>query len=158
MLRIVPIDLKAANAFVLAHHRHNGKVLVHRFSISCYDGDRLCGVAIVGNPSARNLCDGETLEIKRCCTDGTRNACSILYGRCCAIAKLLGYKKVITYITAEENGASLRASNFVLDAENVGGDGWDRPKRPRRVTEMTLFGESPVSYPIGPKKRYIKTL
>lgn len=160
MLRIVPIDLKAANAYVLTHHRHNGKVLVHRFSISVYDGDRLCGVAIVGNPSARKLCDGETLEIKRCCTDGTRNACSILYGRCCAIAKLMGYKRVITYITAEENGASLRASNFVLDAENVGGgvNGWNMPSRPRMVTEMTLFGENAASYPIGPKKRYIKNL
>lgn len=121
MLRIVPIDLKEANAFVMKHHRHNGKVLVHRFSLSVYDGDRMCGVAIVGNPSARALCDGYTLEIKRVCTDGTRNACSILYGRCAQIAKLMGYKKVITYITTEETGASLRASNFVLEAENVGG-------------------------------------
>lgn len=159
-LRIVPIDLKAANAFVLKHHRHNGKVLVHRFSISVYDGDRICGVAIVGNPSARCLCDGLTLEIKRCCTDGTRNACSMLYGRCCQIAKLMGYKRMFTYITEEETGASLRASNFVLDAENVGGgaNGWNMPSRPRTVMEMTLFGEVAPSYPIGPKKRYIKEL
>ena len=120
----------------------------------------MCGVAIVGNPSARKLCDGFTLEIHRCCTDGTRNACSILYGRCCAIAKLLGYKKVITYITAEEHGASLKASNFVLDAENVGGkeNGWNMPSRPRIVKEMTLFCELSASYPIGPKKRYVKNL
>lgn len=69
-LTIRPIDLKSANEYVMKNHRHNGKVLVHRFSISCYDDDRLCGVAIVGNPSARLLDDGETVEIKRCCTDG----------------------------------------------------------------------------------------
>lgn len=121
MLQIRPIDLKSANEFVVKHHRHNGKVLVHRFSISVYDGDRLCGVAICGNPVARKLDDGDTLEVKRCCTDGTRNACSILYGRCAKIAKDMGYKKIITYITNEEFGASLRASNYVLEADGVGG-------------------------------------
>ena len=39
-------------------------------------GDRLCGVAICGRPVARYLDDGLTLEILRCCTDGTYNACS----------------------------------------------------------------------------------
>lgn len=63
MLSIRPIDLKSANRYVLDNHRHNGKVLVHRFSIACYDGDRLCGVAIVANPSARKLDDGRTVEV-----------------------------------------------------------------------------------------------
>ena len=142
----------------MRHHRHNGKVLIHRFSLAVYDNNRICGVAIVGNPSARKLDDGFTLEIHRCCTDGTRNACSILYGRCAQIAKLMGYKKIITYIISDENGASLRASNFVLEADNVGGgaNGWNVPSRPRIVTEMTLFGEKPPKYPIGKKKRYVK--
>lgn len=159
-LRIAPTNLKEANDYVTRHHRHNGKVLIHRFSLSVYDGDRICGVAIVGNPSARRLDDGVTLEILRCCTDGTRNACSMLYGRCAQIAKLMGFKKIITYITQEENGASLRASNFVLEADNVGGGekGWNVPSRPRIVTEMTLFGETPPKYPIGKKKRYVKYL
>ena len=108
MLTIRPIDLKAANAYVIANHRHNGKVLVHRFSLSVYDGDRLCGVAIVGNPTARKLDDGETVEVKRVCTDGTHNACSILDGRCARVAKEMGYKRIITYTLEEEGGASLR--------------------------------------------------
>lgn len=104
MLTIRPIDLKAANAYVMANHRHNGKVLVHRFSLSVYEGDRLCGVAIVGNPTARKLDDGVTVEVKRVCTDGTYNACSILYGRCARVAKDMGYKKIITYTLSEEGG------------------------------------------------------
>ena len=121
MLTIKPLDLKAANAYVMAHHRHNGKVLVHRFSIGVYDGDKLCGVAIVGNPVARKLCDDLTVEVHRCCTDGTRNACSILYGRCARIAREMGFKKIITYILESESGVTMRAAGWLIDAENVGG-------------------------------------
>lgn len=157
MLTIKPIDLKAANAYVMANHRHNGKVLVHRFSLSVYDGDRLCGVAIVGNPTARKLDDGETVEVKRVCTDGTYNACSILYSRCARVAKEMGYKRIITYTLEEEGGASLRASGWKVDAEGVGGkNGWDMPSRPRIVHETTLFGEVVASYPLGEKIRWIK--
>lgn len=159
MLTIKPIDLKSANAFVLAHHRHNGKVLVHRFSIACYDDDRLCGVAIVSNPSARKLDDGKTVEVKRVCTDGTYNACSILYGRCARIAKEMGWERIITYLLESENGASLRASGWEIEKEGVGGKNWDVPSRPRVVKEQTLFGDKVASYPIDQKKtRWVKQL
>lgn len=136
MLTIKPMDLKSANAYVLANHRHNGKILVHRFSIGCYDGDRLCGVAICGNPNARKLDDGATIEVKRVCTDGTKNACSILYGRCARIAKEMGFGKIITYILQSEQGTSLRASGWEIEAENVGGARKDGmfPQDPGRLS------------------------
>ena len=160
MLTIRPLDLKKANEYVIANHRHNGKVLIHRFSIGCYDGDKLCGVAICGNPSARKLDDGKTIEVHRVYTDGTHNACSILYGRCARIAKEMGYARIITYITKEEPGTSLKASGWTLDADDVGGgkNGWNVPSRPRVVTQMTLFGEVTATYPIGRKKRYVTIL
>ena len=55
------------------------------------------------------------LKVNRLCTDGTRNACSMLYGACIRVAKAMGYKKVITYTLESENGASLKASNFIYD-------------------------------------------
>ena len=159
MLFIKPIDLKTANSFVLEHHRHNGKVLVHRFSIAVYEGDKMVGVAICGNPSARKLDDGKTVEVKRVCTDGTYNACSILYGRCARIAKEMGWEKIITYTLEQEGGASLRASGWKVDAENVGGKSWDMPSRPRIVRQETLFGIQEASYPVDVKKtRWIKQL
>ena len=160
MIEIRPIDLKSANEYVLKNHRHNGKVLVHRFSISCWEDGRLCGVAICGNPSARALDDGATIEIKRLCTDGTRNACSILYGRCARIAKDMGFKKIITYITEYETGVSLKASGFILEDGNCGGkaNGWDTPSRHRVVSERNLFGEVTASYPLCKKQRYYKSL
>ena len=47
----------------------------------------------------------------------------MLYGACCRIAKDMGYRKIITYILQSENGASLKASNFVCDGE-AGGTHW----------------------------------
>ena len=80
MLELRPCDYATARDFVGLHHRHNKPPPGHKFSIACYDGDRLCGVVMVGRPVARYCDDGLTLEVNRCCTDGTRNACTILYG------------------------------------------------------------------------------
>lgn len=82
MLEIRPMHLKPAREFVGKYHRHNIPPVGGKFAISCFEGERLCGVAICGRPTARKLDDGATLEIYRNCTDGTRNACTKLYGAC----------------------------------------------------------------------------
>jgi hypothetical protein len=128
MLSIRPIHLKDAKEFVRKYHRHNIPPVGGKFAIACYDDERLCGVAICGRPIARHFDDGFTLEIYRNCTDGTYNACSKLYGACLRIAKNMGYKKIITYTLASENGASLRASNFIYDGE-AGGIAWNGTRR-----------------------------
>ena len=154
MLEIRPIKLRDANAYVAEHHRHNIPTNGHKFSVACYDGDRLCGVAIAGQPVARKLDDGLTIEIRRVCTDGTRNACSILYGACSRCARDMGYKRVITYTLQSESGASLKASGFIYDGE-AGGVSWNVPSRPREETQMTLFGEE-RKYPNEKKIRWVK--
>lgn len=120
-LTVMPITLDAANAFVRAHHRHSRPVVGSKFSIGAMDGARLCGVAIVGRPIARRLDDTLTAEVLRLCTDGTRNACSLLYGACRKAAKAMGYRKIYTYTLPDEGGASLRAAGYVLDKETAGG-------------------------------------
>lgn len=122
-LRIVPITFKEACLFIEKHHRHHKPTVGHKFSIGCMAGDDLCGVAVCGRPVSRYLDNGLTLEVNRVCTDGTRNACSKLYGACCRIAKNMGYTKIITYTLKSENGASLRASNFENDGQ-AGGKNW----------------------------------
>lgn len=112
-LRIAPISIRDANAFVEEHHRHHGKKTGCRFAISCVSGGVLHGVAICSNPVARNADDGLTLEVSRCCTDGTRNACSILYSACARIARAMGFRKIQTYILESETGTSLKASGWI---------------------------------------------
>lgn len=130
MLEIVPISLKEANAFVSQHHRHHRPVVGHKFSIGASDGEKIVGVAIVGRPVSRYLDDGWTLEVNRCCTDGTKNACSILYGAAWRAARAMGYKKVVTYILASENGSSLKASGYKCIGQ-AGGLRWTGKRRPQ---------------------------
>lgn len=122
-MKIVPITLKTANEYVAQNHRHHKPVTGCKFCIGCKDGEQLVGVAICGRPVSRHFDNGVTLEINRLCTDGTRNACSKLYGACVRIAREMGYAKVITYILSSENGASLKAANFVCEGE-AGGVIW----------------------------------
>jgi len=132
-LHIRPIGLRAANAFVAEHHRHHGPTRGHKFSICVADAwGQIRGVAIAGRPVARELDDGAHLEVVRVCTDGTPNACSMLYGAVRRAAKAMGYPpdQVITYTLGSESGASLRAAGWRLAGCTEGGS-WDRPRRSR---------------------------
>ena len=118
MIEIKPCSLKEANDYVANYHRHHKPSAGHKFSIKVVDENgQTHGVAICGRPVSRHLDNGETLEINRVCTDGTYNACSLLYGACARIARNMGYRKIITYILLSENGASLKASNFICEGE-----------------------------------------
>lgn len=122
---IVPITFKDACAFVALAHRHNKPPVGHKFSIGLNDADgALVGVAMCGRPIARFFDDGFCLEINRTCTDGTKNANSMLYGACRTIAKGMGYRRVITYTQADESGASLRAAGFVRVREILPRASW----------------------------------
>lgn len=139
-LHHLTITLEEANDFVRRIHRHHPPVVGHKFSIGCRlaqvsvsdqleTGD-LCGVVIVGRPVSRHRDDGSTLEVTRLCTDGTRNACSFLYGKAARAAFALGYSRIGTYTLPDEGGASLRAAGWKLIGERGGGE-WSVPSRPR---------------------------
>ena len=145
-LKAVPLELKEANNYVAELHRHHDPVARDKFRIGCQLDGKLVGVVQVGRPVARALCDGETLEVVRLCTDGTPDVCSFLYSRAARIAKEMGYKRIITYILDTESGTSLKASGWHFDAMTRG-EGWSRPSRQRSTTAPTC-----------PKQRWIKVL
>lgn len=130
-LRIRPISYRPAVEYIKENHRHHQPPSGQKFALACYDGDRLCGVCVCGRPVARRLDDGMTCEVTRLCTDGTYNACSMLYGAAARVAKDMGYDKIITYILQSESGTSLKASGWKLDSEKCGGLSWSVPSRPR---------------------------
>lgn len=120
-MEIRPITFKTACEFIATYHRHHSPTVGCKFCIGLFDGEIMVGCAVCGRPVSRYLDDGLTCEINRLCTDGTKNACSMLYGACCRVAKAMGYKKIITYILASEPGTSLKASNFKCEGEAGGG-------------------------------------
>ncbi len=130
MLDRIAVSLEEANAFIDKHHRHHSPVIGHKYSIGAVKYGLVVGVVIVGRPVSRHRDDGETLEVTRLCTDGTKNACSFLYGAAAKACFALGYRTIGTYTLPEEGGASLRASGWKLIGER-GGDSWNRQSRPR---------------------------
>jgi hypothetical protein len=119
-VRVVPITHAAANEFVRRLHRHNKPTLGAIMCAAVADDAAIRGVAIAGRPVARHLDDGESLEILRVCTDGTRNACSMLYAAIRKAGRALGYSRIITYTLPDEGGASLRAAGFRFDGDAGG--------------------------------------
>lgn len=129
-MNLKPITFKQANAFVREHHRHNGVVQGCKFVVGVESDGELVGVAIAARPVARLLDDGWTLEVRRVCTTGVKNVCSMLYRACVRAGQAMGYKKVISYTLETESGSSLKASGFV-DCGLCGGGTWNRPNRKR---------------------------
>lgn len=149
-----PISIKAARHYVEKHHRHNKPPLGGLFAVGVKAHDELCGVAIIGRPIARKIQDGTTCEVVRLCTDGTKNACSMLYGAAARAAKALGYHRIITYILETEPGTSLKASGWMHDKYVPPRKSWSSPSRHR--IQKDLFGVE--QRPTCAKVRYVRHL
>lgn len=135
MLTVVPVTLRQANEFVAEHHRHHKPVQGHRFSVGVVDSEGVMrGVCVVGRPVGRGCDPYLTAEVTRLATDGTPNACSILYGAVARAARAMGFARIQTYILADETGASLRASGWERVAEVYGRE-WKHTAGPRRTDQ-----------------------
>ena len=143
----MPITLKAANQFVAKYHRHHKPSVGHKFSIGLNSNDELIGVAIMGRPVARGSDNGFTIEVARLCTNGQKNACSMLYQAAARASKELGYKKIQTYILEIESGTSLKASGWKMEAITAGGQWKHTDGKERRTDQPTM-----------PKQRWVREL
>lgn len=130
-MKVIHVELKEANEFVATHHRHHRPTQGHRFSLGVEKDGELIGVAIVGRPVSRNVDQKNIVEVTRLCTDGTKNACSFLYGASVRAARALGYWAIQTYILKSEHGSSLKAANWTKSHDTSGGS-WTRNTRNRR--------------------------
>ena len=129
-----PLTLGEANKLVENWHRHHKKVLSHRFSIGVFDSSGEChGAAIVGRPvggATEGASQYHIAEVSRLVTDGTPNACSLLYAACARAAKAMGFVFIQTYILASEPGTSLRAAGWEFIRLSHP-QGWSNGNRPR---------------------------
>jgi hypothetical protein len=134
-LKLVPCTVTAAIHWVSEHHRHLRRELAGaRFGVALADESGMwIGVALV--TSGPRVWEGTgRCNIARVCTDGTKNACTKLYGAICRAAAALGYVEAWTYTLPHEPGTSLRAAGFTDMGMTDGGE-HSRPSRPRRAAE-----------------------
>ena len=124
------VSLKRAREYVADHHRHLPRIQGGVLALGAFDGGRLCGVAILGRPTARLFDTGERMELTRCATDGTPNAPSALYGRARRVAQALGVD-LVTYTREDEPGSSLRGAGWTDEGLNdaAGGRSDGLPRR-----------------------------
>jgi len=137
MLELQPITYKEACEFIKKHHRHHLPPQGWKFGIAVNNGTKIVGVITVGRPVARHLDNGWTLEVTRSCTDGTKNANSMLYGAARRATFALGYKRLITYTLQKESGSSLLAAGYKCLGK-AGGGNWNVKSRPRVDTPNHL--------------------
>ena len=137
MLNVRPVTFAEAKEFVKQHHRHHGipQGWLWGHAVENDEGV-LVGVCTVGRPVSRHLDDGYTCEVTRLCTDGTYNACSILYAAARKTSEAKGFRRIITYILESENGASLKAAGWHFLGESAGGS-WSCKSRPREDKHPT---------------------
>lgn len=130
MLDVQPIEFDEACEFIDRHHSHHVRPQGWKFGLAVNDGVKVVGVAMCGRPVSRHKDDGWTLEVIRCCTDGTPNVASKLYAHAWRAAKALGYKRLITYTLSTESGTSLLAAGWKVVGQSKGGS-WNSKTRPR---------------------------
>lgn len=146
-LKILPLTLKQLNEFVALHHRHHKPVQGHRFSIGVASDGEIVGACSVGRPVARSCDPYLVAEVTRLVTNGTYNACSILYSAAARAARAMGFEKIQTYILESEPGTSLKASGWHMEATSPGGQ-WKHTDGKARRTDQ----------PTEPKQRWVKNL
>ncbi len=120
-MRVVPLTFPRANECVRMWHRHHAP-LPGGFAWYCLgavaDG-MVVAAAICGRPTNRNNDDGQTVEVIRLASDGTRNACSFLYGAAARVAREMGAAEIVTYTLESESGSSLRAAGWNRDKDGI---------------------------------------
>jgi hypothetical protein len=145
-MRVVPLTLKQANMLISTLHRHHKPVVGHRFSIGIRnDKCELIGACVVGRPVAREVDQYMVAEVTRLVTDGTKNACSILYSAAARAAQAMGFDRIQTYILDTEPGTSLKASGWTFEGYTSGGN-WNHSWRKGRREDQ----------PMSPKARWGK--
>jgi hypothetical protein len=148
-LHLVPVSTAVANECVTRWHRHNAPPLTSTIRVGAATEDgTLVAVGLAGRPVARHYDDGQTLEVTRVSSDGTKNATSMLYAALTRAGFALGYTRIITYTQADESGSSLRAAGWRVVAERPKRKGWSTPSRPRNdarymTSARTLWEATP---------------
>jgi hypothetical protein len=129
-LRVVPLTVRAARAFVERHHSHHHAPVGGLLACGVTEGDRLCCVAILSQPVARMLgARGDTAEVSRLASDGTRHAASKCLAAISRGALALGWRRLVSYTLLGETGHSYRAAGWHVTGSVEASERWHTRSR-----------------------------
>lgn len=132
---LIPLKWQESQAFVEMHHRHSKPLKRHIFSIGVsLNGLDLNGVATVDRCSGAWSSRKDHMEVRRLCTDGTKNLGSFLLGKASTACFAMGAKIVFTYTQPQESCSTQLADNW-----NVCGIS----RRKGSVPKIRWYKESP---------------
>lgn len=145
-LRVVPVTLTAARAFVERHHSHHHAPVGGLLACAVADGERLCCVAILSRPVARKLdARGDVAEVTRVATDRTRGAALLCLRALASAAMRLGWQRLVSYTLLGESGGLYRQAGWRVTGLVEASQGWHS-----RAARTTTQGGAKVRWEYGP--------
>lgn len=152
-MRIVPVSITEARAFVEKHHKHHHAPPGASFAVGVACLGRLVCVALVGRPISPELdADPTIAELTRGASDGsTWGAASLCTRTAGEAAVLLGYRRVVSYTLLGERGTSYRKAGWRVTGLRVYAPtavGWNN--RPGRAPTSQVSRHPKVRWEYGP--------
>lgn len=145
-LRVVPVTLGAARAFVERHHSHHHAPVGGLLACAVADGERLCCVAILSRPVARMLdARGDVAEVTRVATDRTPGAALLCLRTLAGAAVRLGWARLVSYTLLGESGGLYRQAGWRVTGLVEASQGWHS-----RAARTTVQGGAKVRWEYGP--------
>ena len=153
-LRVVPVTIGEACAFVERHHSHLHAPVSGLCAVGVADGDRLACVAILSRPVSRELQAQGCAEVTRVASDGTEHAAGKALGAITRAALALGWRRLVSSTLLGEAGTIYRACGWC--PVSVGGGGqWGRSSRSRpdaiQPGAKVRWETGPDAKPMDPK-------
>lgn len=134
-LRVVPITIGDARVFVQRHHSHHNAPVGGLLACAVAKDDRVCCVAVLSRPVARMLdARGDTAEVTRLASDGTRHAASMCLAAVTRAALALGWRRLVSYTLLGEAGATYLAAGWRITGLVAASDGWNS-REGRTITQ-----------------------
>lgn len=124
-LSVVPITIGEARRHIERHHSHHHAPVGGLLACAVADDGRVCCVAVLSRPVARMLDQrGDTAEVTRLASDGTRHAASMCLAAITRAAVALGWRRIVSYTLLGESGASYLAAGWRVPGLVAASDGW----------------------------------
>lgn len=146
-MKISQISFSAAAIYCNSFHSHLKAPRGYKFALALTEKNTTHAIVICGRPVNRNF-DSDVIEVTRVISiTRKKNSCSMLLAAARRLAKAKGFKKIISYTRADEQGTIYKADNWKQVAK-IKGRQWHGRKKHEIIDkyrwEMNLIKDSNI--------------